>query len=246
MAPNLADPAKPKSEVRLPVADDWLIPLPEAALWWREEETLIVSDLHFEKGSSIAAGGQLLPPYDTSATLTRVEALCRALTPKRVISLGDSFHDVQAETRLCSQDTDRIRVLTSAYEWLWIEGNHDPDPPAHLGGIAMAEWRCRSLVFRHEPTGERGEISGHLHPVAKVRGRGRAVRRKCFISNGDYMTLPSLGAFTGGLNVCDPAIQALYPGGGSVFVVGKARIVPVPNSSLLADVPRLSSTQWRL
>ena len=234
-------------ELRLHIADDWLVPLPQAAIWWPDEDTLIVSDLHLEKGSSIAASsGQLLPPYDTSATLNRVETLCRDFKPKRIISLGDSFHDRAAEERLSDRDTERIRTLTRAHEWLWIEGNHDPDPPAYLGGEARSEWRCRSLVFRHEPTGARGEVSGHLHPVAKVRGRSRNVRRKCFISSGDAITLPSLGAFTGGLNVCDQAFAEFYPDGGSVFVVGKDRVLPIPRSSLIEDVSRRDHSRWRL
>lgn len=244
---TLADRSGGQIEVRLHIGDDWLVPLVEAALWWPDEETLIVSDLHFEKGSAYAAkSGQLLPPYDTSATLARVEALCQRLSPKRVISLGDSFHDGEAELRLCNSDQARICALTDAFDWYWVEGNHDPDPPVHLGGTPLAEWRCRSLVFRHEPTGETGEIAGHLHPVAKVKGRGRAVRRKCFITNGDSLVLPSLGAFTGGLNVRDPAFTDLYPEGGSVFVVGKDRVIPVPSKSLLSDTLRPANGVWRL
>ena len=42
------------------------------ALYWPEEGALVVADLHLEKGSSFAARGVLLPPYDTAATLARL------------------------------------------------------------------------------------------------------------------------------------------------------------------------------
>ena len=36
----------------------------EAALYWRAQEALLVSDLHLEKASAFAIYGQMLPPYD--------------------------------------------------------------------------------------------------------------------------------------------------------------------------------------
>ena len=76
----------------------------------------------------------MLPPYDTSATLAVVEALVERFAPDRVISLGDSFHDRKAETRMDGGDCERVRALTAMTDWIWVEGNHDPDPPEHLGG----------------------------------------------------------------------------------------------------------------
>ncbi|MFZ4687076.1 MAG: phosphoesterase, partial [Hyphomonadaceae bacterium] len=70
------------------------------ALWWDEPGVLVVSDLHFEKASSYAARGQMLPPYDTRATLARVGRLMQVFSPRTVIALGDSFHDRQARPRM--------------------------------------------------------------------------------------------------------------------------------------------------
>lgn len=235
---------KSEAETLIRLGEAWLTPLPEGALWWAERRLLVVSDLHLEKGSSYARRGQMLPPYDTGATLGVVERLCAALGPERVISLGDSFHDRSAELRLSEGDQARIRALTAAHDWLWVEGNHDPDPPECLGGRSAKVWREVGLVFRHEPAGEPGEVSGHLHPVAKVRGRGRAVRRPCFATDGARLVMPALGAFTGGLNILDPAFEALFPGGLSAFVLGGGRVHVVPNRSLAPDGP--AGGRWRL
>tara|TARA_R110000737_G_scaffold56888_1_gene81766 strand:- start:1228 stop:2019 length:792 start_codon:yes stop_codon:yes gene_type:complete len=232
------------SETQLHIAGELLLPLPEGALWWAAERVLVVSDLHLEKGSAHAARGQMLPPYDTGATLGVVEQLCAALKPATVISLGDSFHDRAAELRLPDVYAARIKALTDGHDWVWVEGNHDPDPPAYLGGRAAKVLRIGSLVFRHEPTGEAGEIAGHLHPAAKVKGRGRMVRRRCFASDGARLVMPAMGAFTGGLNVLDDAFGALFPEGLMAFALGGERVFAVSAKSLVPDVA--NGARWRL
>lgn len=235
------------SQTHLHVRGQMLTPLAEGGLWWEDERTLVVSDLHLEKGSSFAARGQMLPPYDTSATLAIVEALVRTYHPERVISLGDSFHDRRAETRLDELDADRIRRLTQATDWIWVEGNHDPDPPAHLGGRAAKTLRIQDINFRHEPSGESGEIAGHLHPCAKVLSRVRALRRRCFVTDGERLILPALGAFTGGLNVLDEAYAPCFPDGGMmVFAMSREAVIPISNKRLLPDQRKTGHGGWRL
>lgn len=234
-------------EVHLHLRGELLTALPEGALWWAAESTLIVSDLHLEKGSSFAARGQMLPPYDTSATLAVVEHLVKAYRPRRVISLGDSFHDRKAESRLDPDDAARISCLTGATDWVWVEGNHDPDPPAHLGGRAAKVLHMGEIVFRHEPTGASGEIAGHLHPCAKVQSRVRALRRRCFVTDGERLIMPALGAFTGGLNVLDEAYGPCFPGGGMmVFALSREAVIPITARRLLPDQRGSGYGGWRL
>lgn len=233
-------------ETQLHLQGEWLTPLPQGALWWASERTLVVSDLHLEKGSSFAASGQMLPPYDTRATLTIVETLVKKFDPQRVISLGDSFHDRHAEARMVDADTDRVRRLTSQTDWIWVEGNHDPDPPKHLGGRAEKVLNMRDIVFRHEPTGESGEIAGHLHPCAKVFSRVRALRRRCFVADGERLIMPALGAFTGGLNVLDEAYSSCFPDGGMmVFAMSRSAVIPISTKRLVHDRVRPAQSQWR-
>jgi hypothetical protein len=235
------------SETLLHVRGHLFTPLPEGALWWPETKTLIVSDLHLEKGSSFAAGGQMLPPYDTTATLAIVEALVQRFSPERVISLGDSFHDRKAETRMVEGDCQRVRRLTAETDWIWVEGNHDPDPPEHLGGRPAKVLRMGDVVFRHEPTGESGEIAGHLHPCAKIVSRVRALRRRCFVTDGERLIMPALGAFTGGLNVLDEAYSPCFPDGDMmVFAMSREAVIPISSKRLIPDRRRPDLGQWRL
>ena len=186
---------------------------PAGALVWPARATLLVADLHFEKGSSFAARGQFLPPYDTRATLTRLEALIARHRPERVICLGDSFHDSGAGDRLAAGDRARLRRLAAGRDWIWIAGNHDPEPPGDLGGRVLDELTDGPLVFRHKAHGAGaapGEVSGHWHPKASVHLPPRRITAPCFVTDGRRLVLPAFGAYTGGLNVLDPAVSALF------------------------------------
>jgi DNA ligase-associated metallophosphoesterase len=169
------------------------------ALYWPEEGLLAVADLHLEKGSSFATRGVLLPPYDTAATLAKLGALVARYAPRFVVALGDSFHDGDGPQRVSEDDRAMIGALQRGRDWIWIAGNHDPEPVRDLGGVSAAMFAIGPLVFRHAPEREEadGEIAGHLHPVARVNGRGRTV-------------MPAFGAYTGGLNIRSAAFADVF------------------------------------
>ena len=191
-----------------------VVALPDAALFLPRSATLIVSDLHLEKGSAFAARGMMLPPFDTAETLSRLAVLIDQLKPATLIALGDSFHDLGADLRLSLADRERLEEMVSRVQMIWIEGNHDPAPPDWIAGLRVPEWGHDGLYFRHEPSGEvAGEVAGHLHPCARVNGRrGGSVRRRCFVTDGRSLIMPAFGAFTGGLNLFDPAFSGLFQG----------------------------------
>ena len=213
-------------ETRISLNGETLVLDLNGALYWPAEETLVVADLHFEKGSSFARRGQLLPPYDTRATLARIEALAARYAPARIIALGDSFHDRDAGNRLDEFERAILLRLGEAAEWIWITGNHDPMPPAWLNGRVTEEAAIGGLVFRHEPSRvpEAGEIAGHLHPCATVTRRGRSLRRRCFVSDGLRMVMPAFGAYAGGLDVREEPVRSLFPDDFFAYLLGSCRV----------------------
>lgn len=216
-------------ETRIEVNGEELLLEAAGALWWPGEDTLVFADLHFEKGSSYARSGQMLPPYDTRATLSRIEAVVQRRAPARVIALGDSFHDRYAAERLDEEERTRLANLRQGLEWIWIAGNHDPAPPHWLGGRVAEEIAIGGLVFRHEPRemNARGEIAGHLHPCATVTRRGRSLRRRCFVSDGKRLLMPAFGAYAGGLDVRDRAVSGLFKDRFLAYLLGAARVYAV-------------------
>jgi DNA ligase-associated metallophosphoesterase len=205
--------ASPESDLHrdavIRIAEVELMADAAGALVWPQEKLVVVSDLHLEKGSSFAARGTLLPPYDTAATLAQLGAVVARHDPRVVIALGDSFHDREAHGRLSQGDRDTLCALQARRDWIWIAGNHDPLPPVGLGGIVATQMVLGALSFRHEPSGAAGEISGHLHPYARVPTRGRAISRRCFASDGERIVMPAFGAYAGGLNIRDRAFAAI-------------------------------------
>ncbi|MDR6826511.1 ligase-associated DNA damage response endonuclease PdeM [Bosea sp. 47.2.35] len=214
-----------------------LVPDLSGALWLPEERTLVVADLHLEKGSAYAARGVMLPPYDSTATLAALAAAIGRHQPVRVIALGDSFHDRDAENRLAPETRAALGALQQGRDWLWIAGNHDPAISRAMGGESAAEIVLAGVTLRHEPTASEGgyEIAGHLHPAAKVRMRGRAIRRRCFALSAQRCVMPAMGAYAGGLNLRDAAFRPLFRSGLSAHLLGDGRLFRIDPRLLLPD-----------
>ncbi|WP_319411408.1 ligase-associated DNA damage response endonuclease PdeM [uncultured Cohaesibacter sp.] len=212
------------------------------ALFWPAQDALLVADLHLEKGSAFARSGQFLPPYDSQKTLAQLHRDIARFKPARVICLGDSFHDVDAMSRMSPQVAYALQRLVDQQEWIWLTGNHDPVVADHPGGVVrdgMALLGQANLVtLCHEPgeaasiegaqaaaldpsTAGRLEICGHLHPVARIPARGRILRRKCFLLTDERIIMPAYGSYTGGLELCDEAFSPLMTADARMLVIGR-------------------------
>ncbi len=230
-------------DIQIEVNGERLVLDASGAVWWPEEATLVFADIHFEKGSAYARRGAFLPPYDTRATLTRLAAVIARRLPKRIVALGDTFHDSQAADRLDDEERAMLRALGRAAHWIWIAGNHDPVPPAWLGGTVTPEIALGGLTFRHEPEAvpQPGEIAGHLHPCTTVTRRGRSLRRRCFVSDGMRMVLPAFGAYAGGLDLWDAAIGSLFAADFGAYVLGQRRVYAVAGRGIPHSMRRKAS-----
>jgi uncharacterized protein len=214
--------------VPLSFADEEMLLLEGRALYWPRERALLVADLHLEKGSFFARHGQPLPPYDSRETLERVALAIRETGARRVITLGDNFHDAGGAARLEPHACGMLSALTRAVDWVWITGNHDIGKfgavaETNCGGTLVEELEISGLVLRHQakPGETRPEMSGHFHPRLQLTVQRRRIIRPCAVvsanenadgSRSGRMILPAFGAFTAGMSAADPAIlQALQP-----------------------------------
>ena len=220
------------------IAGVTLVADPAGALYWPDEKLLVAADLHLEKGSAYAARGVLLPPYDTAATLARLASLIERYAPRRVIALGDSFHDGRGPARMAENSRVALSALQRGRDWVWLAGNHDPAPAENIGGRFAEVLALGALTFRHEPCADAsdGEIAGHLHPLACIVQRGRAVRRRCFAGDGHRLVMPAFGSYAGGLNVRDRAIASLFGAlSFTAHMLGERRLYAVPAARCLSD-----------
>jgi hypothetical protein len=207
--------------VRFSFCGHELMALPQGALFWPARNALLVADLHLEKASWFARLGQMLPPYDSVATLADVTAVVAATGAREIWCLGDSFHDRHGCDRLPPRARALLTELTGSTRWTWITGNHDPVVADPCGGALVEEAVVDGLVLRHQasPGETRPELSGHFHPKLRITHRGRQVSRRCFVATERKLVLPAFGVLTGGLDVRHPEIiravgpsaQALVP-----------------------------------
>ena len=203
---------------------------PQGALHWPAERALLVADLHLEKASWFAAGGQLLPPYDSLATLQSLAAEIEATCVTRLYCLGDSFHDRFGCDRLPADARNLLTGLTSRIEWTWIIGNHDAGFADHCGGRVEEEYEVGGVVFRHQAVmgDPRPEMSGHYHPKLRLSLRGRSVSRRCFVASTTKLILPAYGALTGGLDAHHPEILRQVGASASALVPVTDRLLKFP------------------
>ncbi len=230
----------PESEetiVLLNFAGHTFEPLLSGALFWRAESMLLVADLHFEKFSSFARRGYMLPPYDTGLTLKRLEQDIEQTKAERVVALGDSFHRDEGTTTLLDADRLRLMALLGKSHWTWIGGNHDPSPHA-LGGVCVATLEHRGLTLTHEPRrGALGMVAGHLHPAATVYSNGSATRRPCFVHDSKILLLPAYGAGAGSMNILGPNFAGLFDHRTlEVTMLGRNKLYQVSTKRLVAGV----------
>ena len=202
---------------------------PSGAMFWNEKKTLVVGDLHFEKASSYHSTRQFLPPYDSVETLCLLTNVIKEFFPKRLIFLGDVFHDKRAWLRMLSSQREELKSLLSPFEIIWIEGNHD-DGFVIPGYRSHADYRIDGLTFRHvtDLNSNNPEISGHFHPIAIVKHRGLSIRRACFVCAENRLLLPAFGALTGGLNVASAELTKFHGSKTQLYLLGKKSVYSIP------------------
>lgn len=208
---------------------------PGGVLLLADQRVLVVSDLHLEKGASLARRGVFLPPYDTAATLAQLTALVAKHDPAMIVSLGDSFHDARASGLAGDDTVATITALARGRDLVWVTGNHDPAPHGTLPGTSADMLAMGGIVLRHiaDPASTMPEISGHYHPAAVLAARGKAIRRACFAFDGVRLVMPAFGVFTGGMNIREREVMRLFRRADLVaYMLGTDRVYPIAGRDL--------------
>ena len=216
--------------VPLSFAGETFLAAASGALFWHSQNALLVADLHLEKASWFARLGQLLPPYDSHATLTALTEEVGRTGATRLYCLGDSFHDRFGCDRLPADSRALLEGLTRRLDWTWIVGNHDPGFADHCGGRIIEEEVISGIVLRHEavPDESRPEMSGHFHPKLRLSLNGRRISRRCFVASDSKLILPAFGSLTGGLDARHPEIVGAISGEAVALIPVADRLLRFP------------------
>lgn len=210
-----------------------------AAVYWPEQDVLLVADLHFEKGSFLSQFASPVPRYDSRSTLGVLSSLIDTYQPGQMLCLGDSFHDIGAFERIIDEDVRFLQMLVKRVdEWHWLLGNHDPAIPDWFGGraseqITLSTQLGEEIRFQHHcDEDQTAQVVGHYHPKAGFESPQRRFSGKCLVKTENKLIMPALGQYTGGLGVDDEVILALAPvAKRQCFLLYEQRVIPLPKGS---------------
>ncbi|WP_141064262.1 ligase-associated DNA damage response endonuclease PdeM [Pseudomonas lactucae] len=203
----------------------WL--LADKAVYWPARRCLLIADAHFGKASAYRSLGQPVPQGTTTENLQRLDRLLAAYRCERVIFLGDFLHGPGSHASGTLAALRAWRERNPELPMTLIRGNHDKragDPPVDLRIEVVPEPLLMGpFALQHEPDAHASHhvLAGHVHPVYRLRGKGRqSLRLPCFQVGGRVSLLPAYGAFTGGFTVAQDNDRQIY-------VIGDHQVWPV-------------------
>ena len=191
--------------------------LPEKAVWWPKRNTLLVADVHCGKDATFRSMGVPVPAGGTNRDLARISALLQQTGADRLVILGDLLH---ARLGRHPELVDCIIQWRNAHAQTHVVlvcGNHDrssgPSPRDWNFEVSDEPMHDDGFVFHHVPPEqtERPTLAGHVHPTVFLSDfDGSLVSTPCFVRDGDCLTLPSFGSFTGGYTVQPQEGRRIY------------------------------------
>ena len=191
-------------ELAVNVAATRLLCLSQRMLYWPEEHTLFVADVHLGKAASFRAAGVSMPTGHSGRDLGRISALLTAYQATRLVILGDMVHTQTSYTDALDRSFKAFRALHRDVDVILVRGNHDRhagDASALWGLTIVSEPHVLGpFACCHEPgrAGDSGfELAGHLHPAIRLQTAREGVTLPCFWKRTDGIVLPAFGSLTG-------------------------------------------------
>ena len=195
-------------------------------LYWPNKKTLIISDLHFEKGSFFSESNQYIPPFDTIETLRQLSNFINNHPVEKIIFLGDLIHDKFAFQRMAAKSKELFFKILKNIDCTLTVGNHDNISFLKDIGLTLTdEVVIDGICFSHYPSiDQRFSVFGHYHPKVKLIINARGIWVACFVLNKERILMPSYGYYTGGLSIKSVQIKELFDTQYEIFPLAKEKI----------------------
>lgn len=192
---------------------------PDRSLFWEEQNTLIISDLHLGKSGHFRKAGIAVPQKIQVTDLQRLMSTLYAYKAERLIIVGDFTHSH------FNKELDLFTKWRHDFSQLHIDlvqGNHDilDEQWYSANAITLHPWQLEigAFCFRHEDKRQHKvyedtraiyTFSGHLHPAFRLKGRGKqSLKFPCYYFRKDSCVLPAFSHFTGGF-IVEPAKEEM-------------------------------------
>jgi DNA ligase-associated metallophosphoesterase len=193
---------------------------PSGAMYWKEENLLVISDVHLGKVAHFRKHGSAIPQQALKGNFLKLDLVTAFFDPEKIIFLGDLFHSyINNEWQYFEQWIGNFSA-----EVILVEGNHDVISPLkyeELGVQVIPELIIGDFLFTHHPEERTGffNFSGHIHPGVRINGMARQqLKLPCFFRSTNQMILPAFGEFTGKY-LLEPKA------GDEVYVVTKEEVI---------------------
>ena len=199
---------------------------PNGELYWQNKKTLIISDLHFEKGSFFSETRQFIPPFDTIETLRQLSKFIDDHPVEMIIFLGDLVHDKFAFQRMTQEAKELFFEILKNINCTLTVGNHDDTSFLKDIGLNLTEnIIIDDICFSHHPRiDKKFSVFGHYHPKVRLKINSRGIWTSCFIANKEKLLMPSYGYFTGGLSIKSLEIQKLFEPEYEIYPLTKEKV----------------------
>ncbi len=215
----------------------------EKAVFWKEQQILILSDLHLGKSHHFQRNGIPLPDGYQDLTLSRLEALITFTQASRVFFLGDLFHSkYNPEWEYFRIWVEQLKSFSTGQisELRLVKGNHDilPESIYQSAGLKLCDhWTEGPFLFLHDRDGAVSKkllmdrkpalcFSGHKHPGVRIKTSAReSIPLPCFHFTVSDLILPAFGDLTG-LHLITPNNQD------EVYAIAEGELFLIPNTSL--------------
>ncbi len=197
----------------------------DGSIYWPQHNTIILADLHLEKASFYAHHNIAnIPPYDSLDTIKKLYKKLEILPIKKIILLGDIFHDDYGLKRMQKVTKSMLQKLCINYEVIWIVGNHDGLSAPKEANICN-DYSLDKIYFTHySKTNSSLEISGHYHPKAKFQINGKNFSKPCFLISKKKIILPSYGTFTGGMTAQSKIFKDIFQSNFNKYAISNDKV----------------------